>query len=180
MAKQAKKRHSTRKETRIWGSRLTGVIPDDPIHEFSPAFIWTLKILPMVRRENKPKFDSVYKRKLMCLYWLQGDQEVNGHFSPFSITKYYALKDNTWSNRYFSRLITENWILPIDTHLPTHRRAVLSPLFYSLLQSITNTLRREHPERFRAQDIAALSPEVQAMKPESSTLDMIETIIDNR
>jgi len=116
----------------------------------------------------------------MCLFWLQGDQKQNGHFSPFSIVKYYALKDNTWANKYFSRLITEGWIIPIDTHLVTHKRAILSPLFFALLASITTYLRREHPERFAAQDLAAVGPEVRSIAPTQSCFDIVVDIPDMR
>lgn len=183
-AKQPKIRFSKYKQNKDRGSRLPGEIWEDSHTEshfnYMSQFIESMKVLPEVRRENKPKFDSIYKRKFMCLAWLLGDQQKHGFLSVYGIVKYYALKDNTWADKYFTRLINENWILPIDTHMLTHRRAVLSPLFFSLIQSITNTLRREYPERFKAQDLAALSPEIKAMKPESSVFDFVTAIPDLR
>lgn len=159
---------------------MPGEVWEDSNNEFAKPFVASLKALRQVKREYAPKFDSIYKRKYLGLLWLQDDQDRNGYFSPFGLTKYYDLSDNTWSNKYFSRLIVEGWIIPIHEHMALHRRAVLSPLFFALLQAITNTLRREYPERFKAQDLAALSPEIKAMKPESSVFDFVTAIPDLR
>lgn len=174
---KAKKAVSARVETRRGGSRLPGEIWEDSNPEYAPGFIWSLKALPAVRRENRPKFDTVYKRKLMCLYWLQGDLERDGYFTVYGIVKYYALKDNTWADKYFTRLIHEGWIIAVDTHLAKHRRAILSPLFYSLIRAITNTLRREYPERFAPE---AIAPEVDAIRPSQSCFDIVQDIPDMR
>jgi len=174
--KKAKNKVLLSEKTRIRGSRLPGEIVEDSNSGFADAFIMALKALPKVRREHKPKFDSVYKRKLMALFWCEGDQKRQGFFTPTSLTEYYALRDNTWSDKYFTRLIREGWITAIDTHLPTHRRAILSPLFFGLIQAITNTLRRDYPERFPK----IASAQAQAIPSDTPAADIVENIPDLR
>lgn len=179
-SKQPKIKVSRYKQTKDRGNRLPSDFLDGPIYEFSERYGLMLRILPKVKTANQPIYNSMFSRKFMILVYLAGIQKEHGYFSVFSIQQHFRQTQGMYADHYLSRIIGEGWAFGIDVELAKHRRAVLSPLFFSLIQSITNTLRREYPERFKAQDLAALSPEIKAMKPESSVFDFVTAIPDLR
>lgn len=178
--KKAKNQFSKYKETISRGSRLPNLTANGPIYEFAERYNGMLKVLPKVKTANQPKYNSMFSRKFMILIYLVQIERNQGFFSVFSIQEHFRQTKSGYADHYFSQLIAEGWAIAVDTHLPKHRHAILSPLFHGLVDTVTNTLRRKYPERFKSHDIAVLSPEIQAIQPNESMLDYIQEITDPR
>lgn len=176
-AKQPKIKVSRYKQTKDRGSRLPHWLLNDPISAFSLKYAVMLRILPKVKTANKPKFNAIFSRKFMILVYLLGIEHENGCFSILSIRDHFRQASSIYATQYFNKLLDDGWILAVNTHMVKHKEAVLSPLFFSLLQAMTSFLRRGHPEYFSPE---VLNEDVKAMKPESSTLDYIQEITDPR
>lgn len=165
-----------REQTRKRGSRLPSELLDGPVYEFASRYTLTLKVLPKVKTANKPKFNTMFVRKFMILIYLLDIEQKQGFFSVFSIQSHFRQSLSRYAAEYFDQLARDSWIVPIDTDLPKHKRAVLSPLFFSLMRAITTHLRREHPERFTP----AISASAEQLRPDDPTLSQVEDIPDLR
>lgn len=165
-----------RKEKAIRGSRMPDWFLANDISEFATKYSLMLKALPKVKTLTKPKFDAMFSRKFMVLVYLSGIEQEKGHFSIFSIQEHFRQGSGVYATSYFNRLLNEGWITAINTHYPKHREAVLSPLFFSLIQSLTTFLRREHPEQYAKR----ISAQVEALPADIEPSDIVQDIPDLR
>lgn len=172
--------YSKYREKENRGSHMPIDYLEGPIYPFATKYSMMLKALPKVKTMHSPKFNTMFVRKFMILVYLAGIEKEQGFFSILSLRDHFRQSTARYAEDYFLQLTREGWALPVLPQTPKQIKAVLSPLFFSLIQSITNTLRREYPERFKAHDLAALSPEIKAMKPESSVFDFVTAIPDLR
>lgn len=78
-----------------------------------------------VKYDHKPRFDSMFMRKLFCLFYLESIEKERGYFTAKDIHRFY-LDQLPWAKNYFDKLIVEGWIVKMD--VPTARTTYVGSL----------------------------------------------------
>lgn len=157
---------------------------------FAYQFRLLVEELPRLKTACKPRFNTIFQRKLLLFLYLMDIERQLGKFSVRDIAFFFRVPNGVYSKAYFAKLIEEGWIKQVDH---SHRRSLYGQLSPLALECITMLRRRiEAAAREMSPDakqttssddlelIDILTTHQATPQPQNSAFDFFEDVEDKR